>query len=313
MTVAECLVITSDADEFVAALERVDGLPLRPLACTSPEAALDAYRDQAVLFGQPDMLAAVIGKMPAVDWVQSTWAGVTPLLACARRDYVLTGVKGVFGPQMAEYALGYLLAHELRVFEREHAQRRREWLDEPSGALSGKCLGILGTGSIGRHIAAAAASFGMCVIGLSRSGAPTRGFERVWESAGLHDFLAESDHLVSTLPQTRETDGLLDAEALAHLPAGAHFVNVGRSNVVVDAALVSALQGGRLAGATLDVFDEEPLPPDHVFWDVPNLRVTAHVAAVSHPELIVPVFVDNCRRYMDGQPLRHVVDFDAGY
>lgn len=310
---AECLVIAPDADELVAVLECVDDLPLQPRACASTDEALEAYVDQTVLFGQPDRLASVIDAMPTVDWVQSTWAGITPLLACARRDYRLTGVKDVFGPQISEYVFGCLLAHELGILERERAQLRHDWFDVPSGTLSGKCLGVMGTGSIGRHIAATAESFGMRVIGLSRSGAPAPGFGRVWDLTGLHDFLEGADYLVSTLPQTRETDGLLDAGALGHLPAHAYFVNVGRSNVVDDAALVRALQSGRLAGATLDVFDEEPLPPAHAFWDTPNLHVTAHIAAVSHPALIVPIFVDNCRRYVDDRPLRYLIDFDTEY
>ena len=309
----ECLVIAADADEFVAVLERSDELPLQPRACVSPDEALDAYADHAVLFGQPDMLADVIEKMPSVTWVQSTWAGVTPLLSCKRRDYILTGVKDVFGPQMAEYVLGYLLAHELKVLERDRAQRLKEWSTAPSGTLSGKRLGIMGTGSIGQDVAKMAGSFGIDVSGLNRSGTPAPGFSSVRQIGELHDFLAQVDYLVATLPQTRGTDNLLDEDALAQLPDHAFFINVGRGNVVDDAALTAALRWGALAGAVLDVFDEEPVARDSALWDTPGLQITAHIAAISHPELIVPIFIDNCRRFMDSRPLRYVVDFDAGY
>ena len=259
------------------------------------------------------MIAAVLNQMPEVEWVQSTWAGVTPLVSIARRDYVLTGVKGIFGPQMSEYVLGYLLAHELRVIERAHAQRRRDWASIPSGVLQGKSLGIMGTGSIGQHIARTAAAFGMRVTGLSRSGAAVPGFDTVRPVDQLHGFLQGINYLVSTLPQTGATDSLLDAAALAQLPRDAYFINVGRSNVVDDTALIESLRNGDIAGAALDVFDEEPLPHDSPLWDTPHLTITAHIADISHPALIATIFIENYRRYFQGQRLRYVVDFDAGY
>jgi phosphoglycerate dehydrogenase-like enzyme len=171
----------------------------------------------------------------------------------------------------------------------------------------------MGTGSIGKHIAHTAGRFGMTVTGLSRSGTPASGFENVTRVSQLHEFLAGIDYLVSALPQTADTDQLLDAKALAELPADAYFINVGRSNVIDDTALINALRSGKLAGAALDVFDEEPLPQDSPLWTAPNLSITAHIAAVSRPSLIVPIFVENYRRFVAGQPLNYVVDFDAGY
>ena len=310
---SDCLLLTADADSFAAEIGRLADFPISISACTSADQALDEYRGQPVILGEPGMIATVLHKMPDIKWVQSTWAGVTPLIACGRRDYVLTGVKGIFGPQMAEYALGYLLAHELRVIERANAQRKHDWAHVPSGVLKGKCLGIMGTGSIGQHIAHTAASFGMRITGLNRTGAAVPGFDTVRSVDQLHAFLEEVNYLVSTLPQTNATDRLLDAAALSRLPRDAYFINVGRSNVVDDTALIEVLRNGNIAGAALDVFTEEPLPSDSPFWDTPNLTVTAHIAAISHPALIAPVFIDNYRRYLKGQRLRYVIDFDAGY
>lgn len=310
---SDCLLLTADADEFAEEIKHLADFPLRISACKSPAQALEAYAGHPVIFGEPAMIAAVLEKTPEVEWVQSTWAGVTPLISCKRRDYVLTGVKGVFGSQMSEYVLGYLLAHELKLVERVRTQRERDWAAIPSGVLQGKCLGVMGTGSIGQHIARAAASFGVSVTGLSRSGVAAPAFETVRPVDQLYEFLEGIDYLVSTLPQTTATDGLLDAAALAKLPRHAYFINVGRSNVIDDAALIDALHSGEIAGAALDVFDEEPLPHDSPLWDTPNLSVTPHIAAISHPELITPIFIDNFRRYMRGQPLQYVVDFKAGY
>jgi len=308
-----CLIITAAAEEFAEETARLADFPISVKACTSAEQALAEYTDETVLFGKPDMIAEVLPKMPTVDWVQSSWAGVTPLMTLDHRDYVLTGIKDVFGPQMSEYVIGYLLAHELKVLERMQKQRERNWFKSYSGTLEGKHLGIMGTGSIGQHIANTAKHFGATVTGLNRSGADVPGFEEVLPIAQLYDFLEACDYLVAVLPQTAATDRLLDAAALAKLPAHAYFINVGRSNVVDDGALMDALRNNRLAGAALDVFDEEPIPEDSPLWDTPNLSITAHVAAVSYTSLIVPIFVENYRRYLNQQPLNYVIDFGAGY
>lgn len=308
-----CLIITPIADECAREITRLADFPISIKTCTSAKQALTEYTDETVLFGNPDMIAAVLPQMPTVDWVQSTWAGVTPLLALERRDYVLTGIKDAFGPQMSEYVIGYLLAHELKVLERMHEQRVHHWFKPSSGMLEGKRLGIMGTGSIGRYIAKTAATFDMTVKGLSRSGAALPEFEKVLQVGQLHDFLSDLDYLVACLPQTAATDNLLDRAALAQLPARAYVINVGRSNVVDDKALIDALRNNELGGAALDVFDEEPIPQDSPLWDTPNLSITAHIAAVSRPPLIAPIFVENCRRYLGNEELEYVVDFDAGY
>jgi len=309
----DCLITDAAANDFAEEIARLADFPVPVKACTSPEQALDEYTEQKILFGSPDMIAAILPEMPGIDWVQSTWAGVTPLMRIDRRDYILTGVKGVFGPQMSEYVMGYLLAHELNVLERMEQQRKHNWFKVSSGALQGKRLGIMGTGSIGRYIARTATCFGITVTGLNRSGTSSPDFENVMPVGRLHDFLQETDYLVSTLPQTDDTDELLDGAALAQLPVHAYFINIGRSNIINDEALIDALRKNKLAGAALDVFDEEPLPQDSPLWDTPNLSITGHIAAISHPSLIVPIFVDNYRRYMQQQPLKYTIDFDAGY
>ncbi len=309
----DCLIITTLADEFAEEIARLTDLPIPFKACTSAKEALDEYTNETILFGSPAMIAEILPEMPSVDWVQSSWAGVTPLITLDRRDYVLTGIKDVFGSQMAEYVIGYLLAHELKVLQRMREQQQHNWFREHSGTLEGKHLGIMGTGSIGQQIARAAKHFSIKVTGLSRSGTPISGFDNVLSVNALGGFLKDLDYLVATLPQTTGTDNLLDAAALAKLPDHAYFINVGRSNVVNDEALIHALKNEMLAGAALDVFDDEPLPKESPLWDTPNLSITAHISAISHPLLIVPVFVDNYRRYSNKQPLNYVVDFATGY
>ena len=308
-----CIIVTSLAKEFAREFERLCDFSLTVKTCLSAEQAMDEYEGESILFGNPDMIVRLLPTMPGVKWVQSSWAGITPFLALDRRDYVLTGVKDVFGPQMSEYVMGYLLAHELKVLERMKAQREHRWLETPSGVLEGKHIGIMGSGSIGRHVARTAAFFGMTVSGLSRSGTSLEHFNNMFKINEKRPFLKGLDYLLAALPHTAETDNLIDAAALSLLPDHAYLVNVGRSNVIDDEALIYALQSKQLAGAALDVFDEEPISEDSPLWDTPNLSITAHIAAISHPLLIVPIFVENYRRFVAGKPLNYVIDFDAGY
>ena len=307
------MILATDALEYLPLLEDLAG---GNVAFATAETASDArgtYAGQSVILGQPDLVAGALDAMPEVRWVQSSWAGVTPLLDLGRSDYVLTGVKDTFGPQMAEYALGYLLANELKIFERLGRQANRSWWDEPSGTLQGKTLGIMGTGSIGRYIARMAQPFGLHITGFSRSGASVEGFERVFAGNQLDDFLAEPDYLVCVLPDTPQVRHLLDANAFRAMKKSCYLVNVGRGAVIDEQALAKALVAGELSGAVLDVFQTEPLPKESPLWNAPGLIVTAHVAAKSLPADIARIFRENYRRYVNGEPLKYSIDFKLGY
>jgi phosphoglycerate dehydrogenase-like enzyme len=214
---------------------------------------------------------------------------------------------------MAEFVLGYMLAREIDVFQRLERQRDRRWYDQQTGSLAGKTLGIMGTGSIGRHIAAMAVPFNMRVLGFSRSGRPVSGFAEVFASADFHAFLGKADYLVGVLPETPATIGLLDQAAFTALPEHAYFINVGRGSLVDEQALSRALASGELAGAVLDVFRQEPLRADSPLWDVPNLLITGHVAAHSWPEDIAGIFIENYRKFQRDDVLNYIIDFERGY
>src|SRR5206468_933566 len=129
----------------------------------------------------------------------------------------------------------------------------------------------------------------------------------------LAAFAGDLDYLVTIAPNTAGTRGLVDRALLAALPPHAIFVNPGRGSIVDEAALAAALSAGRLAAAVLDVFQQEPLPADHIFWRTPNLLITSHTAALSFPQDIAPIFIENYRRLIAGQPLKYQVSFEAGY
>jgi phosphoglycerate dehydrogenase-like enzyme len=309
----DVLILSPDAEQYLHLLRAVADSDAQLQAAVSARQAWDIYAGEAVVLGQPDLVAAALEGMPQLRWVQSTWAGVAPLLGLQRRDFLLTGIRGVFGAQMAEYVFGHLLAIELKFEERRERQRRREWWSARSGVLQGRKLGIMGTGSIGRHIAVIGKAFGLRVTGYSRGGAAVDGFDRVFASGALTEFLAEPDYLVCVLPDTPETRDLLNEDRLRDLRPDCVLVNVGRGSLLDEAALAAALRRGGLRGAVLDVFRDEPLPPDSPLWDAPGLVLTAHVAAHSRPADIARSFVANYNCYVAGEPLHDLIDLQRGY
>src|SRR6185436_10141976 len=171
----------------------------------------------------------------------ATWAGIEPLLdPSLRRDYVLTNARGVFGGLMAEYVFGYLLAHERRILEKYAAQASRRWDATPPGTLRGKQFGLLGVGSIGAALARTAKHFGMRVKGYTRASEDCADVDAYFHGDDRRAFAADLDYLVSVMPNTADTRGLVDASLLAALPPRAVFVNPGRGSVVDEAALADA-------------------------------------------------------------------------
>jgi phosphoglycerate dehydrogenase-like enzyme len=281
---------------------------------TDPADAAASAADFDLAFGEPSLLCRIVPAMTSLRWVQATWAGVEPLLdPSLRRDYILTNARGVFGSLMSEYVFAYVLAHERRLLERYRSQLDRKWDATPPGTLRGKTMGLLGVGTIGAALARTAKHFGMRVKGYTRRSEESRDVDAYYHGDELAALAADLDYLVSVMPATTLTRHIVNAGFLHALPPRAVFVNPGRGGVVDEEALAAALQEGRLAGAVLDVFQQEPLPADHVFWRTPNLLMTSHTAALSVPEDIAPVFIDNYRRLLRGEPLKHGVDFDQGY
>jgi phosphoglycerate dehydrogenase-like enzyme len=309
------LILSKHAEEYRRLVEAA-GLPgLENLSAAANSAgALVRWEDFDVVFGEPSLIRDVLAHLPNLRWVQATYAGVEPLLDHAlRRDYLLTNARGVFGGLMSEFVFGYLLQHERRMFERYRAQQEERWDASVTGSLRGKTLGLLGVGSIGCALAATARHFSVTVRGYTRASESCPDVDKYYHGSHLSDFAGELDYLVGVLPNTRETRRLVDASLLARLPAHAVFINVGRGSTVDESALVTALQSGKLAAAVLDVFEQEPLPPDHTFWHTPNLLMTFHTSAPSIPADLATLFIDNYRRYAAGKTPLYAVDFERGY
>lgn len=291
---------------------------LPPLALVRSAADIDgAARHAQVLVGPPQLIANLVPHLPALRWVQSTWAGVAPVLEAIashpNQAIQLTAAKGLFGPRMAEYVFGWLLTLERRLLDYHEQQRRGTWAQLPWADLQGKTMLLLGTGSIGAHIAGVARAFGMRTLGVSRRGDAVTGIDRVYPVDRLTGVLGDADYLVASLPDTPGTRGLLDAKAFRAMRDDAILINVGRGTLIEEQALIDALGRGALRAAVLDVFAEEPLPSAHPFWRTEGLYLTPHIAAVTPEDGITTLFADNLRRYLEGQPLAGQVDARLGY
>jgi phosphoglycerate dehydrogenase-like enzyme len=308
------LILSRHADSYRRHVEAA-GLPDLEIVSASDVGSMPESASRCdLVFGEPSLIAKVLPGLPEVRWVQATWAGVEPLLDRAlRRDYLLTNARGVFGVLMTEYVFGYMLAHERRMFEKYESQKQGRWDTRPPGSLHGRTLGLVGVGTIGAALARTAKHFGMHVRGLTRVTRDCPDVGAYYHAGDRLAFAAGLDYVVCIAPNTAGTRRLIDRDFLAALPPTAVVVNPGRGSLIDHDALASALTEGRLAAAVLDVFDVEPLPAEHVLWRTPNVFVTSHTAALSIPADIAPLFIDNYRRLVSGEPLKYRVDFELEY
>lgn len=305
-------ILSRDADTLKEHINTYNNKQIAITQCVSAVADF-VPEDATILLADPDLAVQVIEHCHSLAWCQSTWAGNAPLLRHPKRDYILTGVKGVFGKLMREYVFAYLLAHYRKLDTFAQAQQHTDWCQPATTALFGKTLGIMGPGSIAQAIVPVALAFDMRVIGLSRSGTPQTGYEAMFTPDNKAQFASQCDMVLNLLPDTPQTKGIIDAELLSALPAGTMLINAGRGNAIVQDDLMTALDKGSLIEAVLDVFETEPLPAAHPFWHHPNIKITQHTAALSYPKDVAGVFMENAERYLSGQALSYVFDFEKGY
>lgn len=248
---------------------------------------------------------------PSLDWahVHSAGADRQIFIDLMARGVRVTTSSGTNASVVAQTALAGLLALARRFPQLMAAQQGRTWAPLIRTGLppdlQGQTAVIVGWGAIGQQIAAVLAVLGMHVVAVRRSATPSPPAQETIRYDDLTTVLPRTDWLVLACPLNAQTEGLLDAQALARLPAGAHVVNVARGEVIDEAALVAALQQGHLAGAYLDVFAHEPLAASSLLWDLPNVIVTPHSAGFSagNAQRVAQRFLDNLTRWMEGQPL----------
>ncbi len=262
-------------------------------------------------------LGALIVRAPKLRWYQQWMAGSDWLSRhpeAIEQDFLLTNASGVHGVQIGEHILAFMLAFVRRLPAAVRQQAAHEWKAFPGeglGELYERTLLMVGLGPIGRRTAQVAAALGMHVIGVRRSGGePPPGVDALYTPDRLHWVLPQADFVALAVPLTSATRGLIGERELRLMKPSAFLVNVGRGRLIDEEALVRSLREGWIAGAGLDVFETEPLPPESPLWDLPNAILTSHYAGASprYYERAMPIFLDNLRRYRDGTQLRNLVD-----
>lgn len=260
-----------------------------------------------------------------LKWIHSTAAGVAQLMYPELRDsgIVVTNPRGIFSAPMAEHTMGMMLALARNFPDTVRQQDHRQWAqqilwDTPQHLteLSGRVLLIVGFGSIGKEIARRALGFGMRVWGVTRSGKGVAGLaEKIVPAIELRTALPHADFVVIAAPETAETRHLIGVEEIALMRPGARLINVARGSLLDEAALIRALEEGKLGGAALDVTATEPLPPESPLWKTPNLLITPHTSAISERlwERETSLLIELLERWFDGRELTNRMDFARGY
>lgn len=269
-----------------------------------------------------DFRTGVLGEAwssaDGLRWIHATSAGVDAVLIpqVVDSDIPVTNARGIFDRGIAEYVLGAILLFAKDMHGSLRYKHQRQWCHRDTERIDDRRVLVVGAGAIGREIGALLKAAGMAVTGVSGRGRDADPvFGRVHPAGVLHDLLGAADFVVIATPLTSATEGLFDAATLACMPTHARLINVGRGPVVVTEDLVGALREGGIAGAALDVFEQEPLPSEHPLWEMDNVFITAHMAGdfIGWREALIKQFMDNFRRWQAGEPLFNVVDKRRGY
>jgi D-2-hydroxyacid dehydrogenase (NADP+) len=280
-------------------------------------AAFDALlKDAEILFGFR-LPRDVLRRAPKVKWLQMMTAGVERYLdeAMIKSDVTITNASGLAAVPIAEWLMNVMLMFAKRMPYYFRHQAEAKWERVPGALLSGKTAGIIGLGAIGSETARRAQAFGMRVIGCRRSQRRARYCDLMVSREKLGELLNESDYVIIAVPWTPETSGMIGATELAAMKPSAYLLNIGRGDIIKEPDLIKALESRQIAGAGLDVFTREPLPPESPLWKLPNVIITPHIAGSMEDYVgqAGDLFISNLERYLDGKRLRNIVDKRRGY
>jgi D-2-hydroxyacid dehydrogenase (NADP+) len=261
--------------------------------------------DVMIMFGI-EIRDEILAGAPKLKWIQSLATGVDHFLRCPslKPGVQITSGRGIHGPPMREQVV-YLMMGVSRDARRQvedhqhHVWQRRMW-----STLHGKTAVVVGTGIIGEAIGELLQAFGMRTIGVTRTPRQIRGYHEVMAQARLPEAAAKADYLINILPASDDHIGLFDAKVFGAMKPTAYYISAGRGQTVDEDALFAVLSERRIAGAGLDVFHAEPLPPESPFWRLPNVFITPHVGGyvVEYEEFIMPLITDNMRHFLAGRP-----------
>ncbi len=297
------VVFEGRAEEYKTALEK-----------ECPDINVYAATDEAQLAGlveEMDILLAfripdeLLQRARRLQWIQSLATGVDYIvnLPSLRSEVLVTSTRGIHGPQMSEMAFLLMLALSRDFPRMVRNQERGIWDRWPTHLLEGKAVAILGVGLIGKEIARKCKAFGMTVSGIDIVRDTVEGVDRFYGPEDIAAAVADADFLLVVAPYTPLTHHIVNADVLARMKPSSFLINIGRGELIDNEALMNALRAGKIAGAALDVFPEEPLPPGHPYWKMENVIVTPHVGGMSdtYVDQALSVFKENLRRFLRGE------------
>jgi D-2-hydroxyacid dehydrogenase (NADP+) len=246
---------------------------------------------------------SMLEKATNLKWIQAVTAGVDSFLdqPALRKELIITSASGMHGPQMSEMAILFMLAFNRNFPRNVKNQSNRIWERWPARLLSKKNVGILGVGKIGQEIARKCKAFDMIVYGINRSHRDLECLDYYYAPGELLNVIGELDYFISVLPSTPQTRNMIGMKEFSVMKPSAFFINMGRGDAVNETDLIEALKTGKIAGAGLDVFFREPLPPESPLWEMENVMITPHVGGVSdiYIEQALPIVRENLRRYLN--------------
>jgi phosphoglycerate dehydrogenase-like enzyme len=304
--------------EFLRRYEKLIGgkrSDLTLFICDNEKKIEEHIAEADIIFSGHTFPVELLPKAKNLKWIQSISAGVENFILSRSipEQVILTKITGVHGPIMSEYVLGYILAVNLKIKRAFESQKNKEWPYYIPDTIRAKTVGVIGLGSVGACIAYKLHLAGAEVIGLEEQEKRLPFISREYLVSEMQDFLERSDFVVMSLPLTPKTRGIFGEREFGMMKNSAYFINISRGPLVEEKALIQALKRGRIAGAVLDVFSEEPLPKNHELWSLENVIITPHISGPSIPEDIAEVFLENLKRFEENKELVGVVDIAKGY
>jgi phosphoglycerate dehydrogenase-like enzyme len=259
----------------------------------------------------PPMADHVVRDAKRLKWIQALGTGVDNIvdLPSLDKEVLVTNVRGIHGAPVSEAALAYMLSLARDMPRAVHEQDQAQWQRWPSQLLTGKTVGILGVGLIAEYLAPVCKGLGMTVIGFTGTPRETKGFDRMLARDKLIKVAPELDFLVALVPLSAETRNMVGRALFKAMKSSAYLINVARGGVVDEPALIEALETGEIAGAALDVFSQEPLPPDNPIWKAKNVQIFSHLGGYSlgYEDRAMPTIAGNMACFLEGRP-KHMIN-----
>lgn len=305
---------SENVDKYVKLIsEKKPNIDLFPCKDESEIAKIIGKVD--IIFSGHTFPVEYLTKAVHLKWIQSISAGVENYIKSklVPQNVLLTKVKGMFGPIMSEYVISHILSVTQNMFISYNNQRKKAWKPYVVDSIRDKIIGVMGLGSVGSYIAYQLHFLCEKIIAIDEQEKKLPFVYREYDISEIDHFLPECDFLVITVPLTAKTEGLIGEKELGKMKKTAYLINVSRGPIIQEKALIKFLKEKKIKGATLDVFDIEPLQKENELWNLDNIIITPHISAPSLPEDIVDIFLENIERYDKGVRLINLVDKEKGY